>query len=491
MIERPIDLPSLDARIARAYGRVERELSRLAAAPSAAGGREPSGDAKVFGIDFAGIRDVAGQSTFSGLGELSPGASDAPHRDALLRWVHELLQLRTAWDLVVDEADALHAPDPTMSRRAANAIATEKATGATPAHGSIPTSFDEALQSFIEAPHVVAATLSFGRLADLADPIAAVRKELRARRFEVSTRLGLSHPWALATSEPTTKLSELAARILDMTEPLSIELHRELRRRSSGARGSAAASSDAPLAIYDAAARDAREGWPAHLGGRWFEETFRALAPRPPQTVRMPRALGGASFLRAADAWGGALRLVGIPRTFPFALARDPYPTEARMFGGAIAIAIADRVFARRKLGLSAGSADAHARTLGRSLFMAIRTLAATLSTGMDAAPDPDHIEALSARVFGSPLPTTLGGAWSYGGFAGTSRVDLPARLLGAIHAHGLVQQLVQRFDEDWFDNPRAGAHLASIGAGPVWRGDVPDASAVTAIARMFEQTLG
>jgi dienelactone hydrolase len=40
--------------------------------------------------------------------------------------------------------------------------------------------------------------------------------------------------------------------------------------------------------------------------------------------------------------------------------------------------------------------------------------------------------------------------------------------LAAATSAQGLLADLVDRFDEDWFANPRAGAHLASVACGPV-----------------------
>src|SRR5690349_730860 len=106
------DLVGLDRRIARAHGAIEREVRRLSSSKEA----EPAGDAKAFREDFAGIRDLAGQSTFGSLRDLSAGAAVEPHRAGLLRWVFELLELRVAWDLVVDEAEAMRAVDPTLSR---------------------------------------------------------------------------------------------------------------------------------------------------------------------------------------------------------------------------------------------------------------------------------------------------------------------------------------------------------------------------------------
>jgi hypothetical protein len=50
---------------------------------------------------------------------------------------------------------------------------------------------------------------------------------------------------------------------------------------------------------------------------------------------------------------------------------------------------------------------------------------------------------------------------------------------------------MVDRFDEDWFDNPRAGMRLSSMAAGPVWSGEVVEADSVRVLARAFEEALG
>ncbi|MBX3200705.1 MAG: hypothetical protein KF894_21390 [Labilithrix sp.] len=422
---------------------------------------------------------------FTALRALAPGPLHAPHRDGLLRWVHELLQVRVAWELGLDEADALHAPDPALASPRARDRSLASAPGPVLAEGPAAT-FEEARRALIEAPSANAADVALGRLAELAAPVAAVRKELRARRFEAARRLGLDHPWALATSAGASELETLARAILDATEPLARELHKDARRRVGPVRAGSAAAF-----VVDGFARDAEEGWPARLGARWLEDVFRELAPRAPRVAKLPTARGGASFLRAAHQWGFALRLGAVARSLPFALARDPYPVEAFVVGGALAAAVAGRPFAKRKLGLPARGADAHARALARVLFATLRTSAATLLAGVRDPVREDELEELTARLFGAPLPRDLAAAWALGGFAGSARVDAPARFVAAVRTHGVVRDLVDRFDEDWFDNPRAGAHLASIGAGPPWQGDVPDAEVARAAARSFEETLG
>jgi hypothetical protein len=107
-----------------------------------------------------------------------------------------------------------------------------------------------------------------------------------------------------------------------------------------------------------------------------------------------------------------------------------------------------------------------------------------------DVARD-DELEELTARLFGAPLSRGLAVAWSFGGFSGNVRIDAPARLVAAVRTHEFVRGLVDRFDEDWFDNPRAGAHLTSRAVGPVWQGDIPAVDVVRPVARSFEELLG
>lgn len=484
ILEGPIDLFTVDGRVARAQRSVEQARALLATKEGreAARSRDP----------FEGVRDVAGQSVFKALRELDAGPAQALHREALLRWVHELLQVRIGWELTIDEADAIHAPDPRLASRAVKERAIVSTPsgplpGGAPDLGAALVTFDAARRGLVEAPAPAAAEIALRRLAELAGPVVAVRNELRARRFEAARRLGLDHPWSLATSDTSgpSKLEELARAVLDATDPLASELHRDLRRRTG------TGTLDPSRSIHESFARDAREGWPARLSARWLEDVFRAIAPRPPRLASLPPAVGGASFLRAAASWGFALRLAGIPRALPFALARDPHPVEAHLFGGILAAAVADRVFAKRKLGIPSRPADTHARVLGRTLFLALRTRAAELLAGMRDVPRDDELEELTARLFGAPLPRALALAWSFGGLAGSARVDAPARFVGALRTHEVVRGLVDRFDEDWFDNPRAGAHLASVAAGPVWQGDIPAPDGVRPVARAFEELLG
>ena len=443
-----VDLPALDQRIAETQTSVARALEKLDTLTE-----EERVD---FASDpFGSRRDVAGQTTFRALQELVPSTVDGPQRDGLLRWVHELIQARIAWDLVIDESNARHLADPSLPRKA----------------NGVARTFEEARQSLLEATHPVATDNALARLDILAVPVFAVRAEMRARRKEIATRLGLASPWSLATND--TSITALATRVLDATEPLAIELHRITQRSEEP--GSLVAKT-----ILASFARDAQEGWPAHLTPRWLEESFQTLAPRQPRNVPMPEALGGASFLRAAMTWGRAFRLGSTPRSLPFGLARDPYPVETWTHGTIFTLAVAGPVFGKRKLGLAARNAEKQSRMLARPLFFGLRRLAAeVLGLG----------EELSARVYGAPLPPMLA---ALGSLSGAERIDAPARLLGMVRGDRLVRGFVQRFDEDWFDNPRAGSHLAAIASGPVWTPMADDEdSGVEVLARAFEERLG
>jgi len=150
-------------------------------------------------------------------------------------------------------------------------------------------------------------------------------------------------------------------------------------------------------------------------------------------------------------------------------LARDPNPTEAIALGNALAITIGERAFAKRKLGLAARSADAHTRALARVLFHELRRQAANVLLPT-LAKDSQAVSELSRRVFGAPLPPNLASIWAHGGGLSPKWKwkQPPSSLVALLRAHDLLASLVERYDEDWFDNPRSGTHLASIGAGPV-----------------------
>jgi len=244
----------------------------------------------------------------------------------------------------------------------------------------------------------------------------------------------------------------------------------------AAAREGARRAPDPLRAARDALARDAREGWPAHLGPRWLESV---LAPpgvqssellrgvRLPAPFAIPRPLGGASFARALGALGLALAGAA-PTSVPFALAHPPRSSRAHRFALALAQLPATSSFQRRALGLGAAAADDQARTLARAALMHARIEATRLLlTDPWAPPDGAAFEERTARAFGAPLPAPLLGAWPL------ARADETARQEALFSALPLVRALVDRFDDDWFRNPRAAAHLRALITSPE-HGDAP-----------------
>lgn len=476
MSRNAIDLPVLDRDVRRAAIRIEQLRGLLARGTDDALERARSFDA------WDGVRHTATQATYRALVELEPSNADVPLRDGLLRWVYELLQLRVGHDLAVDDAAAVNAVDPRLApgrvaelKKAAAARAADASEGFGGRPAPVAHTYRDGLEGVVTASDQGRAAASLELAGALAGPVAAVRNERRGRRFEASRRLGLAHPSSLATKSDVTTL---ARSFLDASEPLAVELLETARKRSE-------APWRASSAIQEALGREANDGWPAHLSPRWLDEVFKALAPRgvDPGPLRAPT--GGASFLRAATAWGFAWRSAGSPRTMPFGLARDPYPAAAFRFGFALASVVAGQTFQRRALELPARIAMSQARILGTTMFLRARTVAARALLASEERPAATTFEEITSRIFGAPLPASMCGAWP------EPDVAEPARLVGMLGTRAFVRDLVERYDEDWFRNPKAGLHLVSLACGPAGGDDgLPD-GAPLALARAFEEALG
>ncbi|WP_437676408.1 hypothetical protein [Sorangium sp. So ce131] len=217
-------------------------------------------------------------------------------------------------------------------------------------------------------------------------------------------------------------------------------------------------------ALGRAVGRDASSGWPARLGPRWIEELFRATKLTEGLAIDLgplPRPLGAASFARALARFGAALSLASTRG--PFALARRPFDLRqarrAALFGGLVA----DPVFCARALGLGRGRALDQARATARSLLLSLRLDAARVGLVfhagghvlLRAARDrSDLFQEATARALGAPIPGALAGV------VPALEPDAAARLVGALLSARDRRDLIQRFDEDWFRNPRAAEAL-------------------------------
>ncbi|WP_434044849.1 MULTISPECIES: hypothetical protein [Sorangium] len=274
-----------------------------------------------------------------------------------------------------------------------------------------------------------------------------------------------------------------AARLLDEARLAAVEIPCDPPEAALGAAEALLQRTEPALrpeatwhgALGRAVGRDAASGWPARLSPRWIEELFRAtklteglaidLGPLPPP-------LGAASFARALARFGAALSRASARG--PFALAHAPADLRrarrAALFGGLVA----DPVFCARALGLGRGRALDQARATAQSLLLSLRLDAATVSlvghAGQDggghvllrAARDRrDRFEEATARALGAPIPGTLAGV------VPALEPDTAVRLAGALLAARDRRDLIERFDEDWFRNPRAAEALRDEDSAP------------------------
>lgn len=447
------NLLALDRDVARGAAAYVRWRAALRRDPRAHAHDEPLGS----------VRHVAGKSTWQALGDLAPSAADAPLRDALRQWVARLTQARIG-----------------QSDEAAWAIESVEPRGRFAGEPPRLASWREAWRGVPAARTVAEARLWIDAAAEAAPPLAEVARTRAGRCVEVAHRFGVDHPWAQLVAVPVERLRAAATRLLDATEDLSRASWREaLRGGEAGA----------PAVLQAAMAREAGEGWPARLTARWLEETFGVPSAHGwrLEGPSLPPALGASSFARALYGFGVAVRL-GVASPLPFAIAREPAPIAAHRFGFVFAALAADAEWQTRALDVGRRTALGQARLLARTALLEARLHAARLLLGDPARFAPrDRFDELGGRLFGAALDARLCGAWP------AARDDEPARLVALLEARAFFDELRERFDVDWFRNPRAWEHLRALAAGPARAPvDVDSLEArADALARAFEGALG
>jgi hypothetical protein len=450
------DLAALDRDVSRAHAAWLKWKRALAAEPEAHEDEAP--------LDQ--FRHVAGQSTFDALGKGDPAGGDALLREGLRRWVYALMLARIAQPLDVELAKA----------------ASEESAPVTVPRPHLA-SWRQAWRGLLVGgtPTERAAWLAVA--TERGPAIASVERRRSERRTEAEDRMRFEGGDPLFDAPPAN-LFAAAEALLDRTEDLAREQLTKARRRAELADDPPAATDAIALAL----ARDAPEGWPPRLAWPWFDETFGAFARGLRLSATpLPDALGAASFARGCAAFGRALRIAGASPSLPFTLAREPEFTAMHRFAGVFGALPASAAFQRRALRNVARVADAQARVLTRSVLFESRLEAVRFILERDRT--PDRFEDLTHRLFGAPLPRPLAGAWP------ATRDDGRARLVGLLTARALAEELVERFDIDWFANPRGILHVRTIASGPAREPLDPDqTNLVTAafrLARTFEETLG
>ncbi len=461
-VPHPTDLSALDRDVARAHAAWTKWQRALATDPDAHADEAP--------LDR--FRHVAGQSAYDALGAPAPSTppgletADRPLREGLRRWVYALMQARIA--------------QPLDAERAKLVLEASARVGVPKPH---LTSWREAWGGLLRAATPIERAAWLEPLVERAPALASIERRRSERRAEAEARMRFEGTGPLFAF-PESDLIAAAEALLDRSDDLWREVLATARRRAE-------LPDDPPKAtdaIAIGLARDAPEGWPARLGAAWLDEVFGPFAKGLRLgAVPVPEALGASSFARACGAFGAALRVAGASPSLPFSLAREPEFIAMHRFGCVFGALPASPAFQRRVLGNVARVADSQARVLGRTALAAARLEAARFLLGRQ--PKPDAFEELTHRLFGAPLPRALAGAWP------TARDDARARLVGVVTAPALARELVDRFDVDWFANPRAVIHVRSLASGPAR--EEPEAEAASlataarALAHTFEETLG
>jgi hypothetical protein len=453
------DLLALDRDASRGWAALERWRQALAGDPETHADDHP----------LEPVRRVTGKSTWDALGALAPSAVHAPLRDALRRWVYTLMQARIGHD------------DDVAWARAAS-----EARGRYEGERPRLVSWRDAWRGIVASRTSTEAALWLEAAAEAAAPLASIARSRAERRVEVARRLGLEHPWSPGIALSPADMARLALRVLDATDDLS----RAVWREELGARAGAAAL------LHAAMGRHASHGWPSRITARWIEEI---VAPGG-RGLRielgvLPAALGAASFGRALRAFGYAVRasqsLTGSAGSALFSLSREPAFVAAHRLGWVFGALPTDSGWQRRALGVGGRTALAQARVSARTALLEARLQAARVLLGDDAVPvTRDRFDEISVRLFGAPLDARMCGAWP------AAREDEPARLLALLQARPVWGGLRERFDADWYRNPRAWDEMRAQASAPAH--EPIDASPLAvlesgaqALARAFEEALG
>ena len=459
------DLRGVDRDVMRAWGAWEKWRSDVAREPDAFADHEA----------IAPYRHVAGQRAYERLAAITPSALDAPLIDGLRRWVAALTTAR-----LEREVDAEWAKE------------ASEASGRLDLGKVRLVSYGEAWRGLLAAQPRAERMAWLTAAAERGPAIASILARRAAIRVEVAHRLGLGDSnlddAASNAARPTmatpAALSAAAERLLASTDDIARTCLREARARAD----LAAEAIDPSDAIAVALGRDAPEGWPARLTARWLDETFgtlvRGLRIALPS---LPSALGAASFARALRAFGHAFRVAGASPSLPFAIARDPQFTAAHRFANVFGALPSSSPFQARILGNSARVASSQARVLARTALMEARLAAVRYILTASPHAARERFEELTTRLLGAPMPRAHAGAWP------APRDDEPARLLALLTTLPLIRDLVDRFDADWFANPRIPMHLRALASAPARELDPPgdlDLAART-LARSFEEALG
>lgn len=307
------------------------------------------------------------------------------------------------------------------------------------------TSMAELLRRVLSPSESTARREAFASALAGAPPLASDAARIWAdRRREATRRLvGDDGPRYEFPVQPRRDLEHAATSLLDATDEL-------VEPRDTW-----------HDALLDSVAPRATEGWPAQMSPRWLHDLFGSTGLCDGLELslgELPPVLGATSFCRALAVFGEAYAAADVPPTAPFVVSRHPFDTRLARRAALFGALPADPTFTRVALGLGRSRALEQARHVARALLFelrlrAVRVLAAS-NQQAELSERKAHFEALSERAVGAALPGSLVGL--------VPRLvpSDPTTLIGGLMAISDARRLRERFDEDWFRNPRAAAAL-------------------------------
>jgi len=244
---------------------------------------------------------------------------------------------------------------------------------------------------------------------------------------------------------PLASAPDLAARLLEATDDAARDI---------------LPSSEYVDVIPMALARDADASWPRVRDG-WAEGLFAGTGLLDgltlPHRQLSPEVWGASTFARDLGELGVAVFRAGRPRRVPFVLHQPPDGQREAQRRNLFSDLVRSEPWLKRHLSVGRDRARGLRRALSRAALVEARMRASTvlcqaaLREGVGAA-----------RERHADLGMRIADGWPSVLLATVPRLraDADARLLGTLASHRQAAALVDRFDEDWFLNPRAAEAL-------------------------------
>lgn len=365
------------------------------------------------------LRAVSGKTAFDKLASMP---ETDPLREPLRRWVFALALLRIAREPTLRAERLFHQPT----------IRLDPETFTSPA---------QLVHRILAEPSLPKRRSLLRELEAASGEIPLAVKERDEALVEIASRMGVPDMWALLLPIDHALVLDLAREFLELTDDLAGQI--------------LGPAEDFAGLVELLLARDVRGSWPARPE-RFVEQLFDRsqlveglrIDPGP-----MPRALGASSLMRALARFGAAYARAAAPREAPFVLAHDPSDLSPLRRGALFASLIADPVFLRRSLNLSRDEAQDAGRIVAKTILGTLR-LEATRALAQLAKTAAGDLEELYSRAFALPWSPKLAHLLPRGSFRS------PSTFLAGLLAASCRDQLIHRFDEDWFRNPHGLRHL-------------------------------